>query len=115
MRARIGQDVPEPVRPERVAELRQNTDNVAGGLIVIGSHVPTTTRQLARLKETNEAPIVEMDVARVIGEGREDYIAELASEIEHLLIRGNVISVSYTHLTLPTILRSCRSRWSPYH
>ena len=23
--------------------------------------------------------------------------------------------VSYTHLTLPTILRSCRSRWSPYH
>ena len=26
-----------------------------------------------------------------------------------------VYSVSYTHLTLPTILRSCRSRWSPYH
>ena len=24
-------------------------------------------------------------------------------------------AVSYTHLTLPTILRSCRSRWSPYH
>ena len=23
--------------------------------------------------------------------------------------------VSYTHLTLPTILRSCRYRWSPYH
>lgn len=91
VRARIGQDVPEPVRPERVAELRQNTDNVAGGLIVIGSHVPTTTRQLAQLKETNEAPVVEMDVARVIGEGREDYIAELASDIENLLLRGNVI------------------------
>ena len=27
----------------------------------------------------------------------------------------NIQSVSYTHLTLPTILRSCRSRWSPYH
>ena len=26
-----------------------------------------------------------------------------------------LIAVSYTHLTLPTILRSCRSRWSPYH
>ena len=25
------------------------------------------------------------------------------------------IAVSYTHLTLPTIQRSCRSRWSPYH
>ena len=26
-----------------------------------------------------------------------------------------VITVSYTHLTLPTIQLSCRSRWSPYH
>ena len=26
-----------------------------------------------------------------------------------------LVPVSYTHLTLPTILRSCRSRWSPYH
>ena len=24
-------------------------------------------------------------------------------------------SVSYTHLTLPTKLEWCRSRWSPYH
>ena len=24
-------------------------------------------------------------------------------------------SVSYTHLTLPTTARRCRSRWSPYH
>ena len=23
-------------------------------------------------------------------------------------------TVSYTHLTLPTIVRECRSRWSPY-
>ena len=28
---------------------------------------------------------------------------------------NTVRAVSYTHLTLPTILRSCRSRWSPYH
>ena len=26
-----------------------------------------------------------------------------------------LIAVSYTHLTLPTIVRWCRSRWSPYH
>ena len=26
-----------------------------------------------------------------------------------------VASVSYTHLTLPTTLHECRSRWSPYH
>ena len=24
-------------------------------------------------------------------------------------------AVSYTHLTLPTIVEWCRSRWSPYH
>ena len=27
----------------------------------------------------------------------------------------NQESVSYTHLTLPTTLHECRSRWSPYH
>ena len=27
----------------------------------------------------------------------------------------SITAVSYTHLTLPTIQRSCRSRWSPYH
>ena len=28
---------------------------------------------------------------------------------------GKMESVSYTHLTLPTISDRCRSRWSPYH
>ena len=27
----------------------------------------------------------------------------------------SVATVSYTHLTLPTITTVCRSRWSPYH
>ena len=26
-----------------------------------------------------------------------------------------IITVSYTHLTLPTTCVRCRSRWSPYH
>ena len=44
--------------------------------------------------------------------------------LENKIVSGNlrildhwvcsIGSVSYTHLTLPTILR-CRSRWSPYH
>ena len=28
---------------------------------------------------------------------------------------AEVIAVSYTHLTLPTTVQGCRSRWSPYH
>ena len=27
----------------------------------------------------------------------------------------DITAVSYTHLTLPTIVEWCRSRWSPYH
>ena len=34
---------------------------------------------------------------------------------ETALMLHGLTAVSYTHLTLPTILRSCRSRWSPYH
>ena len=30
-------------------------------------------------------------------------------------VLSGATAVSYTHLTLPTIQRSCRSRWSPYH
>ena len=30
-------------------------------------------------------------------------------------IVGYIMSVSYTHLTLPTTQLKCRSRWSPYH
>ena len=42
------------------------------------------------------------------------------NELEHLyLTTGGVpeggTPVSYTHLTLPTMLAQCRSRWSPYH
>ena len=30
-------------------------------------------------------------------------------------ILQGVMTVSYTHLTLPTTIVLCRSRWSPYH
>ena len=30
-------------------------------------------------------------------------------------IMQNMMTVSYTHLTLPTIAAECRSRWSPDH
>ena len=32
-----------------------------------------------------------------------------------LLVLNDTKAVSYTHLTLPTTLHECRSRWSPYH
>ena len=30
-------------------------------------------------------------------------------------VHNDNTAVSYTHLTLPTTARRCRSRWSPYH
>ena len=30
-------------------------------------------------------------------------------------LSAGAVAVSYTHLTLPTMDRQCRSRWSPYH
>ena len=38
----------------------------------------------------------------------------LAGFVEHVDIVITV-PVSYTHLTLPTMIIRCRSRWSPYH
>ena len=35
--------------------------------------------------------------------------------LPQLAERFGADTVSYTHLTLPTMLAQCRSRWSPYH
>ena len=54
------------------------------------------------------------------GKVREAYLqeacgndAELRLEVQRHLVKAE--TVSYTHLTLPTIQHWCRSRWSPYH
>ena len=45
---------------------------------------------------------------------RQYYAQHDYEQVKRAVVLGQ-ITVSYTHLTLPTILRSCRSRWSPYH
>ena len=54
----------------------------------------------------------DVDVIGECGDGRSaiDQIKRLGPE----LVLLDIQTVSYTHLTLPTIER-CRSRWSPYH
>ena len=54
-------------------------------------------------------------------------VAKEMADQERVLVNGrqvkssynvainDIIAVSYTHLTLPTITVRCRSRWSPYH
>ena len=52
------------------------------------------------------------DVAREIQTVITGVDAEMTAKAAHLSPEQ---TVSYTHLTLPTTLNSCRSRWSPYH
>ena len=44
-------------------------------------------------------------------------VTSIESTQEHNLsaVYYDTAAVSYTHLTLPTTLHECRSRWSPYH
>ena len=42
-------------------------------------------------------------------------ILKIHTKVAQSLPGPSACSVSYTHLTLPTISLVCRSRWSPYH
>ena len=61
-------------------------------------------RDAFKLLQTNQLIHLERMGARVLEFGEQE-----KKELYDLR------SVSYTHLTLPTIALLCRSRWSPYH
>ena len=58
------------------------------------------------IEERKERPALQPDIV----------LPEDPEKIDRILNgQDDLASVSYTHLTLPTIVRECRSRWSPYH
>ena len=85
-------------------------------LIKLGEEV------LSREEELNE--IVNLDFERIVYVGSGS-LAGLTREAQLKILEltaGKVatifdssMAVSYTHLTLPTNVSMCRSRWSPYH
>ncbi|WP_426765337.1 four-carbon acid sugar kinase family protein [Pseudarthrobacter sp. 1G09] len=65
VRGRIGQEVRTALTAEEAYE--GNTPSTAGGLIVVGSHVGVTTRQLNVLTaEHSSASIIEIDVEKLL-------------------------------------------------
>ena len=90
MRARIGQDI----RPELSGEeaYAGNTPSEAGGLIVVGSHVGVTTRQLKVLTDRHSsARIVEIDVEKLLGEDAAAYLDQTVDVVVEALRGGDVI------------------------
>ena len=68
--------------------------------------------------DTKRVDFVDARVVADPGAKPNVYYGKHIDDLKILYYTGEVEDpnpVSYTHLTLPTILRSCRSRWSPYH
>lgn len=72
------------IRPllEKDTIFTENRSN--GGLIVVGSYVPKTTRQLEYLKKHSKASFIKFDVAKMIRKGSmEKELTRIGIEIDH--------------------------------
>ncbi len=91
-RARIGQDVRAPLEPADMADLlAEGPGQAAGGLVVVGSHVGLTTRQLEELRRRRRPADVVIDVARVLSKQRDAHLSDVAESALGFLPRGNVV------------------------
>lgn len=90
VRARIGQEIrAELTGAEAFAG---NTPSEAGGLIVVGSHVGVTTRQLKALTEQHSAArIVEIDVEKLLSDTGDSYLDQTVGTVVEALRGGDVI------------------------
>jgi len=92
MRARIGQEKREPLTAEEIFADNGAGQRTAGGLIVVGSHVGVTTRQLADLTAVHSnATVFELDVPTILAEESEAYISSKVAQIGQALATGDVI------------------------
>ena len=71
----------------------------------------------ARIQE--QLPLIErrsIPIQQALDEGAMALFGEkYGDNVRAIKFGESMESVSYTHLTLPTTLHECRSRWSPYH
>ena len=72
-----------------------------GGLVVVGSHVPKSTRQLEMLLENHLCTPVELEVRELLNGDRHQIVSDLAGEVDRLLKNGDDVVV-FTSRTLAT-------------
>ncbi|GAA3319939.1 four-carbon acid sugar kinase family protein [Arthrobacter ramosus] len=90
VRGRIGQEIREALSGEEAYE--GNAPSTAGGLIVVGSHVGLTTRQLNTLTTQHSAArIIEIDVEGLFVSGADEYIGTVVAAVVDALRDGDVI------------------------
>jgi uncharacterized protein YgbK (DUF1537 family) len=90
VRARIGQDIRTELSGEEA--YAGNIPSEAGGLIVVGSHVGVTTRQLKVLTDRHSAArIVEIDVEKLLGDEAGAYLDQTVDTVVEGLHGGDVI------------------------
>ena len=105
------------------ASYQQEIDALVGYLVSIGRNRIAVFYQIDAYGRSGREAVqksVANQGARMVSEATyyrgTTYDASMKSQVR--IIRqsspDSIISVSYTHLTLPTLL-TCRSRWSPYH
>ena len=89
---RVMASIPEiPLMTGR--ELRSKANRSNGGLILVGSHVQKTTRQLEKLLQRPDVIPVELDVRRLTGQDASIYITQMAQNIDTLLLSGKNAAV----------------------
>ena len=93
VRARIGQAprVPLSAAEARPADFAPDSD-AAGGLVVVGSHVGLTGRQVDALRAATATPEVVLDVPTVLDPARRDaHVLAVAERAAGALRSGNVV------------------------
>ncbi|WKK70648.1 four-carbon acid sugar kinase family protein [Rathayibacter oskolensis] len=92
VRARIGQEVHAPLTAAEIFPEEAPADTARGGLVVVGSHVGLTSRQLARLAATGTlSAVLEIDVDAAVDPSRAPaHLASLVEEAARALGDGDV-------------------------
>ncbi|MFC7465674.1 four-carbon acid sugar kinase family protein [Brachybacterium sp. GCM10030252] len=96
VRALIAQPVAEPLGLSELEEITAaNAPSGRGGMIVVGSHVPMTTRQLAVLTARGDCRDVEIDVRALLASSLDDAVdAAVAAAVDGLHQGHVVVSTS---------------------
>lgn len=93
VRARSGQPASPPVDDAALLGHRGPSEPVPGGLIVVGSHVSLSSRQLLRLNERLDLVELELEPTKIVegGPTADDHVRELADRAVAALPDGHVV------------------------